>query len=147
VIVALRDDELPQLFGLADRAKANGIAGSRVIDTSELHDREPHVRGLSALLIPETAVVDFRLIAEELAADVVRIGGEVILGHPVTEIHAGSSTVRARCCRGANTSSAKAGKHRSLGHVREIERHRKGFYSEAGLRHFPASKALPHQSS
>ncbi len=94
VIVAVRDDELPQLYGLAERAKANGIAGSRVIDTSELRDREPHVRGLSALLIPETAVVDFRLIAEELAADVVRTGGEVILGHPVTEIHAGSSTVR-----------------------------------------------------
>ncbi len=94
VIVAVRDDELPQLLGLADRAKANGIAGSRVIDASELRDREPHVRGLSALLIPETAVVDFRLIAEALAADVVRAGGEVILGHPVTDIHAESSTVR-----------------------------------------------------
>jgi L-2-hydroxyglutarate oxidase len=94
VIVAVREDELPQLFGLADRAKANGIAGSRVIDTSELREREPHVRGLSALLIPETAVVDYRLIAEELAAEIVQAGGEVILGHPVTEIDAASRTVR-----------------------------------------------------
>ena len=94
VIVALRDEELPQLFELADRAKANGIVGSRVIDTSELRDREPHVRGLSALLIPETAVVDFRIIAEQFAADVVRTGGEVILGHPVTEIQAETGTVR-----------------------------------------------------
>ena len=94
VIVALRDEELPQLFELADRAKANGIAGSRLINTSELRDREPHVRGLSALLVPETAVVDFRIIAEQFAADIVRTGGEVILGRPVTEIHAETTTVR-----------------------------------------------------
>jgi len=86
VIVAIRDDELPQLTELANRAKANGIPGSRVIDASELRDREPHVRGLSALLIPGTAVVDFRIIAEQFAADVVQAGGEVILGHPVREI-------------------------------------------------------------
>lgn len=93
VIVAIRDDELPQLFELANRAKANGIPGSRVIDASELHDREPHVRGLSALLIPETAVVDFRVIAGQLAADIVQTGGEIILGHPVTQIHSKGSVV------------------------------------------------------
>ena len=38
------------------------------------------------MLIPSTAVVDFRIIAEQLAADIVQSGGE-ILGHPVTEIH------------------------------------------------------------
>ena len=36
----------------------------------ELRAREPHVRGLSALLIPGTAVVDFHLIAEQLAAEI-----------------------------------------------------------------------------
>ena len=36
VIVAIRDDEMPRLFDLARRAKANGIPGSQVIDASEL---------------------------------------------------------------------------------------------------------------
>ncbi len=93
VIVALRDDELPRLHDLAGRAEANGIPGTRLIDASELRDREPHVRGLSALLIPGTAVVDFRLIAERLAADVVQRGGELILGQPVTDIDVRSSGV------------------------------------------------------
>ena len=93
VIVAIHDEELPRLLELADRAKANGIRGSRVIDAAELRDREPHVQGLSALLVPETAVVDFRLIAEELASEIVQRGGEVILGHPVTEIDVRSSVV------------------------------------------------------
>jgi (S)-2-hydroxyglutarate dehydrogenase len=93
VIVALRKDEIPRLIDLADRAKANGIPGSRLIDASELRDREPHVHGLSALLIPGTAVVDFRIIAERLAAGIVEKGGEVILGHPVRQVDVRSSVV------------------------------------------------------
>ena len=83
----------PRLFELANRAKANGIAGSQMIDASELRDREPHVQGLSALLIPGTAVVDFRIIAEQLAADIVQTGGEVILGHPVMQIDVRAAVV------------------------------------------------------
>lgn len=86
VIVAIREDELPRLFDLADRAKANGVAGSRVIDTAELQEREPHVHGISALLVPGTAVVDFRLVAEQLASDIVQMGGDLILGQRVTDI-------------------------------------------------------------
>jgi (S)-2-hydroxyglutarate dehydrogenase len=86
VIVAVRNDEMPRLLDLAGRARANGIPGSRLIDKSELLDREPHVAGLSALLIPGTAVVDFRVIAEHLAADIIQAGGEVVLGHPVVDI-------------------------------------------------------------
>ena len=44
-------------------------------------------------MIPGTAVVDFRLIAERLAADVVQRGGELILGQPVTDIDVRSSGV------------------------------------------------------
>ena len=93
VIVAIRGDELPHLFELANRARANGIPESRVIDAAELRDREPHVRGLSALLIPGTAVVDFRIIAEQLAADIAQAGGRITLGHPVTEIQARGGVV------------------------------------------------------
>ena len=93
MIVALRDDEMPRLFDLASRAEANGIPGSRLINASELRDREPHVQGLSALLIPGTAVVDFRVIAEQLASEIVQKGGHVILGHPVMEIDVRSSAV------------------------------------------------------
>ena len=93
VIVAVRNDETPRLSDLADRAKANGIPGSRLIDASELRDREPHVHGLLALLIPGTAVVDFRIIAEQLAAEIAEKGGEVLLGHPVMGVDVRSSAV------------------------------------------------------
>jgi (S)-2-hydroxyglutarate dehydrogenase len=94
VIVALREDEQSRLIELAERAKANGLSGTKLLNAAELREREPHVRGLSALLIPETAVVDFRLIAEQLAAEIRQAGAEVILGHPVEEIHTANGAVR-----------------------------------------------------
>ena len=93
VIVALREDEMPRLLDLAARAKANDIPGSRLIDAAELRDREPHVEGLSALLIPGTAVVDFRAISLQLATDIRDGGAEVILGHPVIRIEVRPSEV------------------------------------------------------
>ena len=86
VIVAVRDDELPRLRNLATRAIDNGIVGSRLIGAAELRAREPHVRGLSALLIPTTAVVDYRMIAERLAGDVTSAGGVLVLGQPAVKI-------------------------------------------------------------
>ena len=94
VIVALHEDEIPRLIDLAARARANDIPGSRLIDVVELRDREPHVQGLSALLIPGTAVVDFRVIAEQLAGDIVENGGQLILGHEVLKIDVRYSAVR-----------------------------------------------------
>jgi L-2-hydroxyglutarate oxidase len=94
VIVAVREDERSRLIELADRAKANGLSGTKLLNATELREREPHVRGLSALLIPETAVVDFRRIAEQLAAEIEQAGAEVILGHPVEEIHNRNGAVR-----------------------------------------------------
>ncbi|MGO8958953.1 MAG: L-2-hydroxyglutarate oxidase [Streptosporangiaceae bacterium] len=88
VIVAVRDDELPRLHDLARRATDNGIVGARLIGADELRAREPHVHGLGALLIPATAVVDYRVIAERLAHDVMSAGGTVVLGHPVVRIEA-----------------------------------------------------------
>src|ERR1017187_9511897 len=48
-----------------------------------------------------------------------------------------------RYCRGANTLPAKAPKHRSPGLFGDFEEHHKGSCSQAGVHHFPASKALP----
>lgn len=94
VIVALSDEEIPGLLDLAGRAKANGIPGSRLLDAAQLRDREPHVQGLRALLIPGTAVVDFREIAQQLADDIRDGGAELVLGHPVVDIDRGPSEVR-----------------------------------------------------
>jgi 2-hydroxyglutarate dehydrogenase/L-2-hydroxyglutarate oxidase len=49
---------------------------------------EPHVRGLRALHVPETGVIDYAEVTRALARDVQRRGGELRLGTEVTDLRA-----------------------------------------------------------
>jgi L-2-hydroxyglutarate oxidase LhgO len=102
VVVATEDRELEPLHRLAERAAANGVPGLRWLQTGELSEVEPHVRGLAGLHSPETAIVDFVAVADALAAEVRQAGGEIrtgtqvvrVLGHgtrPTVELEDGSS--------------------------------------------------------
>jgi L-2-hydroxyglutarate oxidase len=82
LVVATRDSELPRLAGLAERGRANGLA-VREIGAAEIAEIEPAVRGLRALHIPESGVIDYRLVAAAYADTVRRGGGQVRLGHGV----------------------------------------------------------------
>ncbi len=79
VIVATREEELPRLATLEERARANGVACRR-LTVAELKEREPHVAGLAALLVPETGIVNYSEVCERLRARIVEGGGEVRTG-------------------------------------------------------------------
>jgi (S)-2-hydroxyglutarate dehydrogenase len=65
LVVAVREDELAALGELERRGRANGIVGLELLD--EWREIEPNVRGIRALHVPETAVVDYRHVAQRLA--------------------------------------------------------------------------------
>src|SRR2546430_8947868 len=72
LIVATLEEELPRLDELRRRAAANGVDGVVLLDQTGIREREPHVRGIAALHVPSTAIVDFRVVAKALASDLVR---------------------------------------------------------------------------
>ena len=80
VVVALDDLEMGRLRELLDRGRANGLERLELLGPAELREREPHVTGVGALLVPGTAVTDFRRIAERLAEDVRDRAGQLMLG-------------------------------------------------------------------
>lgn len=84
LVVAVRPGELPRLRRLAERAVANGVEGVREVGPAEIRELEPHVRGLRALHVPVTGVVDFEAVARALAAELAAGGGRVLLRHGVT---------------------------------------------------------------
>lgn len=86
VVVATEESELPGLAELRRRGEANGLLGLREIGPSELREIEPHVTGLRALHVPETAVIDFAAVTRALADDVRERGGDVRLGVEVTDL-------------------------------------------------------------
>ena len=102
LIVATTPVELSRLGDLAERAVRNGLEFER-LDAAALRRREPRVAGLGALFLPETGIVDYRLVSEAMAARVARLGGRLLLGAEVVAIteSAGSVAVRHRAAGAA----------------------------------------------
>jgi (S)-2-hydroxyglutarate dehydrogenase len=96
LIVATGEEELPRLEELRRRAAANGVDGVVRLDQAGIRECEPHVRGIAALHVPSTAIVDFRVVASTLAADLVRAGAEMRLGSKVLAIRAQAAHVEVR---------------------------------------------------
>jgi L-2-hydroxyglutarate oxidase len=90
VIVATGAAELPGLFRLADRARANGIEAT-VLGPEELHEREPHVAGIRALHVPAAAICDFAAVTRRYA-DIARgAGAQLWTATEVVSVRSGSS--------------------------------------------------------
>jgi L-2-hydroxyglutarate oxidase LhgO len=77
VVVATSEPEVPRLDELERRARANGVAAQR-IGPERLREIEPEARGIAALHVPGTGIVDFARVARKLAGFVeVRTGVRV----------------------------------------------------------------------
>jgi (S)-2-hydroxyglutarate dehydrogenase len=86
LIVATAPAELPLLAELEERGRANGVPGLRRIAGGEIAEIEPHVRGLAALHLPQTGIVDYVAVARSLADGLGRSGVEVAIGTGVEAI-------------------------------------------------------------
>ncbi|QUH01499.1 L-2-hydroxyglutarate oxidase [Saccharopolyspora erythraea] len=82
VVVATSDDELPRLAELARRGEANGVRVTE-LDPASLREREPNVRGIRALLVPDAGITDFGAVARRLAGLLAGLGVEL---HHGTEL-------------------------------------------------------------
>ena len=86
LVVARDSDETGKLRELERRSTINGVPGVRWLSGPELHELEPEVAGVAALLSPTTAIVDYPAITRSFAADVCAAGGQVLTSTPVTGV-------------------------------------------------------------
>ena len=93
VLVALDGAEERRLGAIAERARANGVPGVRVIDRAELRELEPHVTGIAALHSPTTAIVDYVAVTERLAEDARKAGATVRTGFEVAGLRSAGGEV------------------------------------------------------
>ena len=93
VLVALDGAEEQRLGAIAERARANGVPGVRVIDRGELHELEPHVAGIAALHSPTTAIVDYVAVTEQLAEEARKAGATVRTGFEVAGLRSAGGEV------------------------------------------------------
>jgi L-2-hydroxyglutarate oxidase len=105
LIVATEPAETPRLDAIVERARANGVEGARTLGPEEMREIEPHVRGIRALHVPETGIVDWRAFALALADAVREHGGEIRTDAAVTAIAPGRDKVLVRSTGGAFRAS------------------------------------------
>src|SRR5712692_492155 len=67
VIVATRPEELPRLDALLQRGEENGLTLTK-LEAGALEENEPHAKGLAAIRVPSTGIVNYRQVAETMAA-------------------------------------------------------------------------------
>lgn len=87
LIVATDETELPRLFDLFERGKANGIENVSLIGPEQLLEREPHAAGIKAIHCPETGIVDYTRVANALKNEISTLGGDIIFSAKVESIH------------------------------------------------------------
>ena len=92
LIVATREEEIPRLEALRNRATENGV-DCETVDASGAREIEPGVRCLSALRVPSTGVVDFGTVCQAMERRLRTGGAAVHLASPVRGLKAGKSGV------------------------------------------------------
>ncbi|RPK49444.1 L-2-hydroxyglutarate oxidase [Streptomyces goshikiensis] len=76
LIVATERAELPRLHALVQRGRENGIP-VRELGPAQIAEYEPEVRGLAAIHVGSTGIVDYGRVAEQLAES---SGAEIVYG-------------------------------------------------------------------
>ena len=100
LVVALNAAERPRLEALAARARLNKVPGLEILGPAGIREHEPHAAGMVGLWSPGTAIIDFRRVAEAMAADIRAAGGVIETRREVSAIEQRPSEVVLHTRRG-----------------------------------------------
>lgn len=86
IVVATAPEELPIMDSLYERGIQNGLTGLRKLSAGELKEYEPHVNGLGGILVPQTGIVDYKVVAQHYLAQIRSLGGEIVFDTKVIAV-------------------------------------------------------------
>jgi L-2-hydroxyglutarate oxidase len=86
VVVATDKAELPLLQNLYARGEQNGLRGFRMLTGEALREIEPYVQGVGGFFVPQTGIVDYKVVAEKYASLIRQSGGDIRLGEKVLKV-------------------------------------------------------------
>lgn len=92
IIVATDESELQALKNIGDRGVQNGLTGLKNLTKEELKEYEPHVAGIAGIFVPQTGIVDYKVVAQKYAQVIQQQGGEIRFGEKVIEVQENNGT-------------------------------------------------------
>ena len=94
VIVAVTEEQIETLEGYRRQAELNGAGALAWLDARELHDMEPNVRGVGALLSPTTGIIDSHSYMLSLQGRLEAAGGMIAFGTRVIALEREAGRLR-----------------------------------------------------
>ena len=94
VIVATNQNQLAGLDILYKRGLENGLMGMRMVSKEELHDIEPHVRGIKGIVVPETGIINYTTVALRYSELIKQNGHSINLNEKALNIFPLKGSVR-----------------------------------------------------
>lgn len=85
LLVAADEAEMERMHLLFERCRENEI-NIELLDSEQLKHLEPNITGLGALLVKDTAIVDYQQITIKMAECFIERGGEARLKHKVVAL-------------------------------------------------------------
>ena len=86
LVIATTTDQIPQLEGLFERGRMNGLTGIRRLGAEELRELEPEVAGVASLWVPQTGIVDYRQVLEAMRKALAEKNTQVVTRERVIDI-------------------------------------------------------------
>jgi (S)-2-hydroxyglutarate dehydrogenase len=86
IVVATDVSELPLLKNLFERGHQNGLTNFKMLGPEEMKEYEPHVTGVGGFFVPQTGIVDYKVVALKYAEEIRKKGGDIVLGEKVVDV-------------------------------------------------------------
>lgn len=91
VVVATKNEQRQQLENLYIRGQQNGLEGLRKISASEVKEYEPYVTCVEGMWVPQTGIVDYKVVSQKMADKLRTLGAELLFNEKVTSVTKGYS--------------------------------------------------------
>ena len=86
IVVATSNQDIKLIDDLAERGKMNGLKGLKFLSDDELKQREPFVKSLKTLLVPEEGIVDYKAVMKSMSNNILSSGGNIYLSSKIEKI-------------------------------------------------------------
>lgn len=86
VIVATNKIEVEYLQTLYERGVENGLENLKMLSEAELKEYEPNVNGIAGIHVPQTGIIDYKIVSEKMKEVLLAKGVEIKLNEEVVGI-------------------------------------------------------------
>ncbi len=87
IIVATSQEEFGALENIYQRGIQNGLSGLRYLTKEEILAYEPYCSGLKGIFVPQTGIVNYKLVSEHIAKRILNSGrGQILTGEKVVSV-------------------------------------------------------------